>query len=76
MFTRTEAVSYVQHSTDEHNRNNISEGVSYNGKETERIAEVGEHLWRASNPSLLLKCGQLQEPAQDHVWLGFENVHR
>lgn len=40
------------------------------------MAEVGEPLWKASNPSLLLKCGQVQQVSQDHVWLGFENVRR
>lgn len=35
------------------------------------MAEIGQHLWRPSNPSLLLKCGQVQQVAQDRVWLGF-----
>lgn len=43
MLTRAEAVSRFQYSTGEHNWNNISEDISYNGKEAPWMAEVGEH---------------------------------
>ena len=41
-----------------------------------RMVGVGRDLRGSSSPTPLLKQGHLQQDAQDHVQVGFENLHR
>ena len=41
-------------------------------RDSHRMVEVGRHLLSSSSPNALLKQGQLQQVAQDHVQSGFE----
>lgn len=40
------------------------------------MAEVERDALRSSSPTSLLKQGQLEQVAHDHVQLGFECLHR